>query len=500
MSSSARTDKSVHERVLRDASKLSVSMGITMVLALVMKMYMPRALGAERLGVFFFAESFPLLYFAFLPLGIGSYLQKSIPARPEHAAEVFLPTLMFEFFLSIILTIAVWITLIAMGYQGETLILCLIMAVYTALLLFYQSILKVLFLALGEVNRIARLDINIKIFLVVGVVGTLLLSKNLYTVAAFHLLSQLFGVGYLLWYAFKKNLYTRKPRFGVLKDVALVSLPFFLAGVFAYLYQSTNASFLSKMTNDAEVGYFGAAMRLQGIFLLMVPILQSAFMPTMSRTLHESVEVYKKFCTDILQAILVLSLPLTCGLIFFGREAIMILYGQEFLPAVHIIAALAPGLTLTYLNVFLAMSAILSSNGVAMAFVMGTTVLLNAALNYFLIPWGTATWGIGGAGIVVALSTLVAESLNAVGLFLASRVSLWNARVARIMIVITLPALGSLCAFDELQALSLPVRMLSFMFFVPAYCWITGLVTSREIRVIKSLLPIERLTFMRKRS
>ncbi len=498
--SSQRSEKNLHQKALRDASKLSVSMAITMVLALVMKMYMPRALGAERLGVFFFAESFPLLFFSFLPLGIGSYLQKHIPARPEHAVDVFLPTLLFELFLSLILTVAMWITLIVMGYDGETLILCLIMAAYTALLMLYQSILKVLFLALGEVNRIARLDINIKIFLVVGVVGTLFLKGHLYLVAAFHLLSQLFGVGYLLWYGIKKDLCVRKPRFGVLKDVALVSMPFFLTGVFAYLYQSTNASFLSKMSNDAEVGYFGAAMRLQGIFLLMIPILQSAFMPTMSRTLHESVETYKKFCIDILQAILVLSLPLTCGLIFFGREAIMILYGAEFLPAVHIVATLAPVLTLTYLNVFLAMSSTLSSNGVAMAAVMGTTVLLNATMNYFLIPWGAATWGVGGAGVVVAGSTLVAELANAVGLFMVSRVSLWNARVARILFAITLPALGALWAFDELQALPLTTRVLSFVIFVPAYCWITGLVTPREIRLIKSLVPLERLAFARKRS
>lgn len=491
--------KPAHHKALKDASKLSVSMAITMVLALAMKMYMPRALGAERLGVFFFAESFPLLFFSFLPLGIGAYLQKHIPARPEHAADVFLPTVFFETVFAIVLTGMLWITLRVMGYAGETVMLCLIMAAYTALLMFYQSIMKVLFLALGEVNRIARLDINIKIFLVVGVIGSLLVSDNLYAVAAFHLLSQAFGVLYLLWYGWTLGLYGKKIRLSVLKDVAVVSLPFFLTGVFAYLYQSTNASFLSKMSNDTEVGYFGAAMRLQGIFLVMVPILQSAFMPTMSRTLHENLEAYKKFCTDILQAMLVLSLPLTCGLIFFGREAILLLYGEEFLPAVHIVATLAPVLTLTYVNVFLAMSATLSSNGVAMAVVMGFTVLLNAALNYFLIPWGVATWGVGGAGIAVGVATIVAELTNAIGLFMVSRVPLWSARVARIIVAITLPAVASLGAFEALQAIPLLTRIGAFVLFVPAYCWLTRLVTQREMKLLLSLLPARRLAFVKPR-
>lgn len=490
---SASEHNPAHKKALKDASKLSVSMGITMVLALAMKMYMPRALGAERLGVFFFAESFPLMFFSFLPLGIGSYLQKHIPARPEHAADVFLPTVLFESVLAVVLAVALWATLLIMGYSGETMILCLIMAAYTALLMFYQSILKVLFLALGDVSRIARLDINIKIFLVVGVVGTLLVGDSLYAVAAFHLLSQGFGVLYLLWYGWKLELYGKKLRLDVLKDVAVVSLPFFLTGVFVHLYQSTNASFLSKMSNDTEVGYFGAAMRLQGIFLVMVPILQSAFMPTMSRTLHENRDAYKKFCTDILQAMLVLSLPLTCGLIFFGREAILLLYGEEFLPAVHIVATLAPVLTLTYVNVFLAMNSTLSSNGVAMAIVMGFTVFLNAALNYFLIPWGTATWGVGGAGIAVGIATIVAEFTNAAGLFMVSRVPLWSARVARIMVAITLPAVASLWAFEALQAIPLLTRIGAFVLFVPAYCWLTRLVTHTEIKLLLSLLPTRRL-------
>ena len=57
---------------------LSTSMGVTMVLSLMVKMYMPRALGPETLGIFYYSESLALIFFNFVHLGIAFYRRNQL--------------------------------------------------------------------------------------------------------------------------------------------------------------------------------------------------------------------------------------------------------------------------------------------------------------------------------------------------------------------------------------------------------------------------------------
>lgn len=483
----------LRRKAILDASKLTISMVVTMVLALVMKMYMPRAMGAEKLGVFFFAESFPVLFFALLPLGIGSYIQRHVPAQHEHAGDIFVPILAFEVAFSAFLLLMMWVALTVMNYALDAKILCMVMGFYTALLVAYNSILKPMFLALNRTTMIAKLDVVIKVILVGSVMISLWEGASVMVIAWCFLGAQTFGVSYLCLEAWRRGIVQLNLNVPLLKNIIFVSLPFFFASVFAQIYQSTDATFLSKMASNQEVGLYGAASRLQGVFLVLVPILQSALLPMMSRTFKVNGSQYEAFAIDIFRVLLALVFPLTIGLILLGQEAVFILYGEEFHAATLIVAHLAPVLALTYLNVYLSMHLTLISNGVGMALTMAGSVLVNVLLNFIFIPYGIEWYGVGGAGVAVASATMLSEIVCLLGLVRICKLRLLTPRMIWSLLAVFLPCFAGLFFADKILYLAFWERLAIMLIVVPAYAVAARIISWRDVRRLVGLVRHSKL-------
>jgi O-antigen/teichoic acid export membrane protein len=482
----------LRKAALASAGVMTLSLGVTMILGLAVKMYLPRALGAERLGLYYFAETFPALFFSLLPLGIGTYIQRTIPARHGHARDILASILIFETLFALLLGVVMVATLRVMEYDAKTIGVVIAMAVYFVLTVFGKGIFKTLYLAKERTRFVATLDVVVKVVQVVAVMAVLLTDPRLELVAAAFIASELLGVLVYLGLAYRSGDLTLRFDRVVLKNILWVSLPFFLTGVFSQIYTSVDATVLSKLANNVEVGLYGAASRLKGVFLMLVPIVQSALMPIMSRTLKLDPERYPPLARDVLRSVLVLSLPLTFGLMVFADDVSVLLYGQEFAPSGIIACYLAPVLTLTYVNVLLCMHLSLSTSGIGMAAVMLASIAINVVLNVWFIPWGLAHWPVGGAGVAVSLATLVSEAVAVVVLFALGSVRLWDRRLILTVVGAVVPCVFGIVYFEALMAVPLAWRIGAFVVVVPVYCLMTRMISVAEIRMLWSYLPRRR--------
>ncbi len=460
---------------------MSLSVGITMAISLILRMALPRVFGPEKMGVLYFAESFSNLFFTFLPLGLTTYINRTVPARPAHTGEILNTILVLEAFAALFIGILLWGSLIWTGHDTETIRATLIMGGYAAFFIFQKSVMHAVYIAHDEFVLISRLNIIIKVVLVLSCLLCLWIWPSVSLIATMYLLSELCGFVFLLWISKKRGYLAVSPDWGRLKQILKISLPFYLAGVLNGVYSEIDTTMLAQLANHKEVGYFGAAYKLIGVFLMMIPIIHSAFTPALSRALAAADGSFLALAQQLIRFLLIASLPLSMGLIIFGDHIARILYGDSFAPSFKVICYLSPVLTMMYLNTFMAICMNLSSSGRKLAIIFVFGILLNIGLDSLFIPWGLKMHGEGGAALGVSFATFLCELYSFIAMICIFPGRMQHARLAYGCLAIFLPCWLGMYFYDDLVAWELGWRVLLAL-SIPIYAFAVRVVTLAECK------------------
>lgn len=465
-----------------NAFKLGASMAAVLLLGLFMRAYMPRNLGAELMGQFYFVETFPAMFFAVLPLGIFAYIQRTIPGNPGHVREVFYTIMSFELVFAGVILFVMTATLWILGYDPRMLALGILMGVYAAAGTIVRAVLKPLLLSLDAVNLVAVVEVAAKALQVGLIVVALWEASSLALVVLAFALVEAGTALVLVVAAGRRGAILRRFNAKLLRVVVASSLPFFLMNLFLMIYNNLDQTLLSRLVNDVEVGLYGAASRLKGIFLMVVPILNLGIFPVLSKTFRENRGEYLPLARDVLRCILFLSLPLTIVMMVLPDLVVGVLYGPEFAKAAKITSWIAPVLVMTYFNVFASTHLSLTTNGVKMAAVIFGAGVINVGVNLLLIPKGVALWGVGGGGLASGLASLIGEVFCCAGLIWCSPEPLMNRRLVRAVAASVLPCPFLIAGYDYLVQVHVFYRMVACVLGFPVYVFATRLVTLGEAR------------------
>ena len=79
----------------------------------------------------------------------------------------------------------------------------------------------------------------------------------------------------------------------VCKDFILVGLPFFINGAMISFYGNIDIAMLERLASTEEVGWYGAAQQLKGIFMMIVPLLYSVITPLLSKAHSRDEDSFK---------------------------------------------------------------------------------------------------------------------------------------------------------------------------------------------------------------
>ena len=396
--------------ILKNMSVMTVSVGITQVIALILKSLMPRIFGPEKMGIFYFAESFATLFFAFLPLGLSTYINRHLPAKPDHIKDILWTVLVVQVVTALAIGLAMYGTLIWQGQDQETIIVTMIMGGYAALFTFQKDIFQKIYILLGDLFMISRLNIIVKIVFVSGSVLILYTAPSIAAIAVMHLASEAFGFVYLLRLARKADFVTVSLSTPYLRTMLKYSLPFYFASVLNGVYGQIDSIMLEQFATKLELGYFGAAYKIIGMGLFLVPVFQNAITPVLAQALSKDDDSFAIMVKDCLHNLMVCALPLAVGLIIFGDLIASLINGPEFDLSRRILTFLTPVLLMMYLNTFLGSCLYLASSGQRLSLIFIVGGVINVGLDMALIPWGIHHFGPGGAGIAVSFATFLCET------------------------------------------------------------------------------------------
>jgi len=183
------------------------------------------------------------------------------------------------------------------------------------------------------------------------------------------------------------------------KPIAL----FFAMSCATTIYLHLDRVMLGFINTDADVGYYGAAVKVKNIMLSLVTSLGAVLLPRASYYVeHGEIKEFIKITKKALSFVLVSSVPLASFFILYAYESIMVVSGVDYLPAVTAMQVIIPTLIFIGITNILGIQILIplgKEKYVLYSEIAGAIVDL--VLNFLLIPRYKAT----GA----AIGTLVAE-------------------------------------------------------------------------------------------
>lgn len=189
-------------------------------------------------------------------------------------------------------------------------------------------------------------------------------------------------------------------------------LTFFLMSASISIYTNLDKVMLGFMKTNTDVGYYDASVRIKTILVSVVTSLGTVLLPRMSFYIEKGEkEAFNRTLTKAFRFVMVAATGLMVFFILFARESILLLSGNEFLPAVLPMQLLMITLLLIGLSNITGIQ-ILTPLGeeqkVLISILAGAT--LDFILNLFLIP-RYASAGAAFATVMAELVVLVVQCI-----------------------------------------------------------------------------------------
>lgn len=366
--------------------------------------YVSRVLGPDGTGKVAFAVSVISYFAMFAQLGIPTYGIRAcakVRDNKEELTRVTHEILFINFLMSILVYIFLGISLAVVPRLGQDKPLMIIISLT---ILFNAIGVEWLYKALEEYSYIAIRSI---IFKAIALAAMFVLVREKQDYVAYGAITILAAsASNILNFIWMFRMIGLKPVGGYnLKRHIKAVMVFFAMSCATTIYTNLDTVMLGFMKNDEEVGYYSAAVKIRMLLTGVVTSLGTVLLPRASYYIEQGKK--KEFLAISHKAIhfvLLMALPFTLFFILYAREGVLLLSGQEYLPAVLPMQVIMPTLLLIGMTNIMGIQMLIplgKEKYVLYSEIAGAVADL--ALNTLLIP--------AMASVGAAIGTLVAEVL-----------------------------------------------------------------------------------------
>lgn len=377
--------------------------------------YASRVLHSEGIGKVEFANSIITYFLLIAALGIASYgarelaqIRDNIQARNKLAKELFLLNLISTFAAYVLLIFALLFFKSLSEYR-------ILLIVCSGKILFTAFGMEWLYTAFEEYDYITVRSV---IFQAISLVLLFIFVKNeddyikyaaigVFSNVGSNICNFLHSKKYISFFV-KTGLELRKH----LRSIFI----FFGMGVAGYLYTALDTTMLGFLTDDATVGYYSAANKINRLILSVITAISAVLSPHISYLIGTSDDEtkWRSLIERSVDFIICFSIPCVIGLIVLAPQLILLFCGDSFYPAVVPMQFLAPVLffwSVASVLVSTVLSPFRMEKYILISQILGASI--NLVLNYFFIK----SFGILGA----IVSTLISEAAVTSVQFFVSR-------------------------------------------------------------------------------
>lgn len=375
---------------------------ITWVCGLAVFISVPRFLGSQAYGRVFLALSFQMMLGSFVDYGGNSLITKDISRDRSRSSETMSDAVSLRIVLWIVSIVIALLACGVAGYSWQEILLILILVVAN-LWVDMTHMMRYCFLGFEDIKYPSIGAVAERGFLALTVIPALFLGARELVVVLLIAASGL--VSFSISAKYSRSMFRIKLSFQLKKIWRLLQtgLPYFLWAIFGIIYFRIDAVLLSLMAPDSVVGWYGGAYRLFDIVMFLPSIFAQALYPIISRLSKSEGSAMIRTTQRSLEFLLLVSIPLATGLLFFSRPIIGLLLGlKEFAPSAVILQIFSVGTVLVYLDFALGNAVQAVDKQKQWAVVGFAAMILNIVLNVVLIKHFQAQSGNGGIGAAIA--------------------------------------------------------------------------------------------------
>jgi O-antigen/teichoic acid export membrane protein len=390
---------------VRNGLKMGSSLIVTWSVALIVKMQVPAKLGPIRQGHFGFAESFATMFFATLTLGVDTYIAREVAVRPKHASDVVGGVFALRMAMSVVLFVAMGVTLWVTGRSPEIQLTALIFGII-AVLTTTNGTLGVVLNTTSDVGAAAAANVTGKIIWGVGLLVGLHYNVSLPVLALPGIVAELLRISVMTWATRRVADLRYRINVAAVKEALIESIPFYVSSMALGVLGSLGMSVLEYVHQDErEVGWFGAVQNIAYLCVLLMPLFGWVLMPLLARSYARSEAEGLAMFRRCLEALVVAIVPITV-LVSAGADVLIhVAFGEKYAPAATGLSILSLVFVMTYMDTMLALVLVILRRSWSVTIISISAVFIQALLMLFFVPIGRRLIGPGGecAGAAAAM-------------------------------------------------------------------------------------------------
>jgi O-antigen/teichoic acid export membrane protein len=359
---------------------------LRMIVGFLVGVWVARYLGPEKFGLFSYALAFVSIFQGIANLGLDRIVVRDLVREPEKR-EIYLGSSFWLKFIGGLLTF--FIILVVSYFTSDTFQTFLFINIIAAGIIFqsfevidfyYQATVQAKYISLRKMIQLILSSI-IKIMLV------LIKAELIWFVLV--TLFDAVSLAIFSWFIYKAQglpNFLKYFNLDVGKRLLKESWPLVLSSIAILIQARIDQVMLKEFIGVKEVGYYNAALRIVEVFGFIPMVLNNSLFPAIVQAKKISKKIYYERLLNYYRLLFLLFIIVSIPIFIFGREIILLLYGQDYEPSGILLSLLAFRLFLTNFGVGKGFFVTIEGLFKYSLFLSITGGCMNLILNWFFIP------------------------------------------------------------------------------------------------------------------
>lgn len=428
--SDATTDTGNVERVARNVAWLFFSQAFTWVLAAVLAVALPRALGPAAVGRLFFAQSLWEAASVITAFGTTMLVTKAVARSRVSASTIVGESVVTRVALLTVAWPLIVGFLVLAGYEGQVIEVAAVIGLATS----FKAVTgpaKAALRGLEQMRLISLIDIGNKTVLVVAVLTMIAVDGGVVLVAVAWVCSGAVSMVASVIGARRVSPARFWAPVSAIGPTMSAGLVYVLVEGSRTIYQQVDTVVISLLVDDATVGWYGSADQIFQTMFFVPTVVLAAVFPLLARLPGRPEREVDRVLGDGLTLSLVVAAPIGLGLVAVGPQLSDLLFGPEFGPTGTALSVFGIALIPTYLSTFLGTAAVAIDRQAIWPPLMIGAAVATIGLDVLLVPWAVERFDNGALG--GAMSYVITETAILAVALLVFRPSLLNRHLAGVV-------------------------------------------------------------------
>jgi O-antigen/teichoic acid export membrane protein len=365
--------------------------------------YVSRVLKAEGVGIDAYVLSIVQLFIVFIVLSLPMYGSRQIAVQKnqQDTSREFWSIFTFQVVVSVINLVIYFVFISAVSDYKQ------LYYIHLLTLFAYSMDISWYFIGKEEMKKIAIRNMLVKVAGIVLIFSLVKESTDLPLYVAINGGTLLIGQ-IIMWRPLLKEISFIKISFRDIKTHIVPILTLFLPQLMIQVYVLVNRIVLGNVAGEEEVGFYNQANKVVKIAIGVVASLGTVLLPRMASEFSKgNIEQLRRYTSYTLQFVLMVTVPMTFGLMGIAPNFVVWFLGDEFLAVTNLLILMSPVIIFVGLANVFGIQILVATNQqkkYSIAVTMGaiSSLIINLLLVHTMASKGTT------------IALLVAEGIGAV--------------------------------------------------------------------------------------